>query len=597
MYPEGFPMVPADIAGETVVNWRGQPVEQLILAGSGFEQGFSGAPAVDSKSGRVVGVLTKFENNREKAYAIPAKVVRLRWPGLPANSTETGPLFDDLTRVLDAVAPEAWPAFDPQCMHCVVVASEADPDQELNAVMAEVLARPQSVDIWEAFAAAAHGRRLLRGQPREMGSAYMMENVRRASFSVLDAFASFESLSTATRLLVEADLVLFDVTGFEPGVMLLAGIRAATRRGVTISSHGAGWQEGQPLSRPFNLSDLSLSSHAASSELTVGTDPRLDRLAARICLGFEQFARQPHYLDFPVYDALRKLGSQETAWASIPLDEEVLVLCSYHRRYFSRWQDLRRQVQQALSAAGTRTTVARLQDAATPQLVSQTLYERVRRCAACIADWTFTSPSTFLELGVRLVASPWGAVQIADKSWLAAPTDPNGEIVPVAGQVQLMQSLFHPLVYDDRPDPAIGRRIAEQLISIREQVQGRSGHPVRQSAIEALVRIDERLPDPDQLLREDADSLNHVGRTRSNVPQALFYEATEIKVDQERAALERRLAAWLYLEHRVHASELSNEDPRRALWLELGETVVADLYVTGEDADMDLATKIEERLS
>jgi Trypsin-like peptidase domain len=596
MYPDGFPMVPAALAGLTLVNWRGQPVEQLILAGSDFEQGFSGAPALDSESGRVAGVLTKFESSRKKAYAIPAKVVQLRWPGLPTDSTAVGPRYDDLTRVLDAVAPVAWSEFDPASLHCVVVASEADPDQELGAVLAEALARPQSVDIWNAFAAAANGRRLLSGQVRELGSAYITEKVTQASFGVLDAFASFESLSTTTRLLVEADLVLFDVTGFEPGIMLLAGIRAATRRGVTISSHGGGWQEGQPLNRPFNLSDLSLSSHTPSSELTVGPDPRLDRLTARIRLGFEQCARQPHYLDLPVYDALRRLGSQEAAWASIPLEEEVLVLCPYHRRYFSTWNELRRRVQQAFSVAGAQTTLARLQEIATPQLVSQTLYERVRRCAACVADWTFTSPSTFLELGVRLVASPWGAVQIADKSWLAAPTDPNGDIVPVVGQVQLMKNLFNPLVYDGKPDQSVGRLIAEQLISIREQVQGRSDHPVRQAAIKALARIDERLPDPDQMLREDADSLNHLGRTRSNVPQALFYEATEIKADQERAALERRLAAWLYLEHRVRAGELLDEDPRKALWLELGETAVADLYVTGEDADVELAARIEEKV-
>jgi hypothetical protein len=229
--------------------------------------------------------------------------------------------------------------------------------------------------------------------------------------------------------------------------------------------------------------------------------------------------------------------------------------------------------------------------------VSQTLYERTRRCAACIADWTYTSPSTFFELGVRLVASPWGAVQIADERWLAQPTDPDGHVLPVAEQVQLMQGLFDPLVYDKTPDDSVGRRIAEQLLSIREQVQGRSGHPVRQAATEALARIDERSPDPDHVLRDEADSLNHLGRTRTNVPQALFYEATEIKADQERAALERRLAAWLYLEHRVRATELPEEDERKALWRELGETVVADLYATGDDADLDLAVHIEEALA
>jgi hypothetical protein len=596
VWPNGIPLDKAAITGPTIINWRGQPVDQLTLFGSGFQEGFSGAPAVDAQTGQVVGILTRLEST-ERAYAIPAKVARLRWPSLPTGVTTTGTLFAELTKVLDAVAPSAWEAFDPSRLNCVIVTSERADTDELSDVLAEVLARPQAIEIWNAFTNAVGGRRLLAGETRSPPTEYTMQNIQPASFGVLDAFESFESLSSAARLLVESDLALFDVTGFEPGVMLLLGIRSATRRGVTIASHGAGWHEGQPLDRPFNLSDLSLSSHSASTEVTTGTAPRVERLAARIRLGFEQYARHPNYLDLPVYDAIRQLGSQEDAWASIPLDEEVLVLCSYHARYFPIWQQLRIRVQQALAASGTQTTVARLLDTATPQLVSQTLYERVRRCAACIADWTWGSPSTFLELGVRLVASPWGAVQMVERGWLAEPADPRGEALPIAGQVQRMRRLFDPLVYDVTPDQAIGKRIAAQLISIREQVQGRTLHPVRQAATEALARSEERLADPDLLLSEEADSLNHVRRTRTNVPQALFYEATRIKADEERAALERRVAAWLYLEHRVHARDLPEEDSRKALWQELGEIVVADLYASEVDADVDLATEIEERLS
>ena len=562
--------------------------------GSDFKQGISGAPAVDAQSEHVAGVFAKYESPT-RAYAIPSRSVRQRWPRLPLDATTDGAPFEDLTGVTNRVASEAWPEFDPSRFHCVVVASEGDPDGELGDLLAEALARPKAADVWSAFVAGAEGRRLVGGDIRELGPTYANANVRQASFSVLEAFASIESLATATRLLVEADLVLIDMTGFEPGVMLLAGIRGATRRGVTISSHGT-WREGRPLERPFNLSDLSLSSHAPSSEPTVGTDLRLDRLTDRIRRGFEQYGKQPSYLDLPIYDALRRLGSDESAWGSVGLDQEVLVLCSYHTEYSKTWMSLRASVQRALAADDLRPMIERLQDSATPQLVSQTLYERVRRCAACIADWTYNSPSTFLELGVRLVASPWGAVQIARKSWLDAPTDPNDQPVAVAGQLELMARLFEPLVYDDRPDRAVGARIAEQLTLNRKQMQGISGHPIRQFAIEALANVGERLSDPADLLRENANALNHLARTRLNVPQALFFEATAIKADQERAALERRVAAWLYLEHRVSAGELENDDPRRAQWRELAEIVVAELYVTGEDADLDLAIRIEERL-
>jgi hypothetical protein len=593
-FPEGFTVSEATVAGETDVELLGRRFELLVLDGKGFKEGISGAPAVEHQSEQVAAVFTKYES-ADRAFAIPARIVRRRWPRLPLEVTGDGASFEHLTSVVDRVAPVAWFEFDAASLHCVVVASEGDPDKELAALLAEALARPRAEDIWGAFTASAAGRLLLGGDVRQFDSTYAHAKVRQASFSVLDAFASIESLATATRLLVEADLVLLDMTGFEPGVMLLAGIRAATRRGVTISSLGT-WEEGETLERPFNLSDLSLSSHAPSSTM-FGTDPRLDRLTNRISRGFEQYARQPSYLDLPVYDALRRLGSDESAWGSIPLDQEVLVLCSYHDAYSKTWVALRRSVHTALAYKETRPTIARLQDSATPQLASQTLYERVRRCAACIADWTYSSPSTFLELGVRLVASPWGAVQIAHDGWLAAPTDPDRKPLAVSGQLRLMRQLFDPLVYEEKPDAAVGEGIAVQLLRIRGQVQVRSGHPIRQSAIEALATVDERLPDPHELLRGDADALNHLGRTRSNVPQALFYEATAIKADQERAALERRVAAWLYLEHRVNAGELADDHPRRAQWRELAEMVMADLFVTGHDDDLELALRIEEKLS
>jgi hypothetical protein len=594
-FPSGIPLDTAKVTGPTIINWRGRQVDQLTLFGSGFKEGFSGAPAVDDDSGEVVGVLTKLESN-ERAYAIPAQVARLRWPELPTADANAG--FADITRVHDAVAPLGWSAFDPARLHCLVVACDRDPGQELSALLTEAMSRPEAAAVWDAFRASVDGRALVSGDVRDVADEYAMEHIRQAAFRVTDAFASFESLATATRLLVEADLALFDVTGFEPGVMLLAGIRAATRRGVTIASHGAGWHEGEPLDRPFNLWDLSLASHAASDHPQVGPDPRVDALAGRICRGFEALALRPSYLDLPVYDALRRLGSHEGAWASVGLDEEVLVLCSYHASYFGIWQELRRNVAHALADAKNPTRrVARLADAPTPQLVSQTLYERIRRCAACVADWTFSSPSTFFEIGVRLAANPSGAVQVAERGWLEAPTGPHGDaIAGVAKQVAAMRNLFDPLVYDKTPEASIACRVAAQLIGIREQVEGRSLHPIRTAAAEALARVEAELADPAEVLCEQADTLKKLD-TSTSASQALFYEAAPIKLQHEEAARERRVAAWMYLHHRAHAGDLPDEDPRKKRWRELGTSVVGELYGSDRDADVELAHDIEEMLA
>jgi hypothetical protein len=600
-FPEGYPMEPAVLTGLTTVNWKGRPTQAFVLAGADVAQGMSGAPAVARRTDAVVGVLRFAERDSDTAYAVPAEAVRVRWPGLPPDAQTSVPTFSELTGRVNPVASTAWETFDPSLFHCVVVGSETDrrvaPTSSLAALVKEVLASEGALEMWAAFVVAWEGRRLLGdGHPRGFAKHYQRANVEFAALQVVDAFASRDSLATATRLIVEADLALFDVTGFEPGVMMLLGIRAATRRGVTISSHGAGWREGEPLNRPFNLSDLSLASHARAADL-VGPDPRIARLAQRIGNGFYQLARHPHYLDVPVYDGLRQLGSQEIAWGSIPLEDEVLVLCSYDQRYFETWTGLRASLKEALSNQSIITNVARLQDVATPQLVSQSLYERIRRCAACVADWTFASPSTFLELGVRLAVSPWSVVQIANQEWLRNPKTLHGDDAEIGDQIDKMQDLFGPLRYAEDEAPAIGDAIAEQLVGMREHMGGSRGDPVRQVAARALCTTQVRLPDPVDQLADEADGLNHRVRIRENVPQALFYEVQEIKTDQERGALERRVAAWLYLEHRVGAGELVDDDPRKQQWRELGELVAADLFTSDEEADQALASEITERVS
>jgi hypothetical protein len=112
-----------------------------------------------------------------------------------------------------------------------------------------------------------------------------------------------------------------------------------------------------------------------------------------------------------------------------------------------------------------------------------------------------------------------------------------------------------------------------------------------------VARTEERVNELAEQLRGEADALNHQGRVRDNIPQALFYEVQEIKADQERAALERRLAAWLYLEHRIGAAVLPDSDSRKRLWRELGEVVAADLFLSEDEADQSLALTITERLA
>src|SRR5262249_4133650 len=116
--------------------------------------------------------------------------------------------------------------------------------------------------IWNAFRRCWNGAQLVSSETtRELPQQFDSSLVRQVTVPITDLLVSAATLREAVRAVIEADLLVLDVTGFEPGVMLLLGVRAACRRGVTVCTHGAKWREGQPLELPFNLFDLSVGSH------------------------------------------------------------------------------------------------------------------------------------------------------------------------------------------------------------------------------------------------------------------------------------------------------------------------------------------------
>ncbi len=591
-FPSGHPMDPCEISGETEVEWPSGRAKVLRLTPSNADEGFSGGPAVDVVSGAVIGILRFRSPTEGGTYAIPAETVLSQWPDLASFG-------DGLAMDLATVnpMPGSWLTFDWMKFHCVAVDSESarrDPSVSLlSDVMRSTFSQDDVRRIWEAFRGYWRERVLLRGYTdRALAPLPTAANLQLASLSVRDAYSSRARLAETIRLVVESDLALFDVTNFEPGVMLLLGVRAANRRGVTIASHGT-WLEGSPLPRPFNLADLPLASHK-TPEGIVGIDPRVNLLIDRIVSGFEQMGESPRYLDLPAYDGIRLLGPGQRSWSTIGLDSRVLVLCSYDDAFYGNWRNLRLQIQAALSQADLRPQVARLVDLRRPQLVSQALYEMIRRCSACVTDWTRWSPSTFFELGVRLAISPWGSVQVVDDQWLDDYA--ANEELPALDQAKFMREVFEPIGYRGNSDSNIGSAVAGKLLEIRNTAGIEGGHYIRSVVIDSLARVQEAQADIYTYLTKEADSLHHPDTKQTNAPQALFPEIKEVKVEHEDAALQRRIAAWLYLDGRLGAGSLPDGDRRKEEWRSLGNTVVDGLYASGTDDDVRLATQIEMRL-
>jgi len=222
-----------------------------------------------------------------------------------------------------------------------------------------------------------------------------------------DLVSSPEKYQEAVGKLCRAKFVIFDITNYEPAVMLFLGIRSVVRRGITIVSMGGNFAIGDAIDLPFNIKETNIISHSEKQfqKEQEKTPPYLIR--TKIRNGLSQLQKMPQYLDLPVFDAVRNLppGYRESD------PDNVLLLCSYGKKYQEvNWQRLRNELQVQLDGkiAGNPEViakapkVARILDLMSPRLVSLSIYETIRRVVLCIVDWTEWRPNVFFELGVRL---------------------------------------------------------------------------------------------------------------------------------------------------------------------------------------------------
>lgn len=494
-----------------------------------------------------------------------------------------------------------WSKFDPNRLHCLVVLSEYEieksPEWGLTELVRDAVAGETGDRIWNAFCEASNNLRLVTGLQRSPPASFEPSAVRIGVISVLDAFASDQALDTAVRAIAEADIIVFDVTGFEPGVMLLVGVRSACRRWLTVCSHGAGWKEGQPLELPFNLQDLNINSHTPRESRT-GVDPVVERFVRRIETGFVQAARRPHYLDLPGYDALRQLGSDYSASSTVDPSKRVLVLCAYGDNFFSNWQFISSRLKRILwQRKKYKPEIERIIDYGTTELVRQSVYEQIRRSAACLVDWSEFSPSVFFELGARLAVSEWGAIQTIDDRYLRGGERFSSRLEKLA-QIDRMRRLLRPIPYKYRAESSEAfEQVVDALLQRNPSFDGNADYNrIHRSLLVAIETVQEaRLPVVEELKRQ-ADSLHHPKQGQVGAPQILFHGSRLTKQDSERAARELRIAAWLYLEHRVQFAKVKEDNELMKWYSELGQSARQGLYDLGDPESLDLASHIEKRL-
>ena len=404
------------------------------------------------------------------------------------------------------------------------------------------------------------------------------------------AFASQAALAAAIKALCRADVAVFDLTGFDPGVAFLLGVRAVARRGVTLASVGGDYVVGGELLVPFNLQSLNLSAHSAAQTKEGQGQQPWDLLGAKLRHGLRELAELPHYLDLPAFDAVRQIGVVSSAYKPVRYTERTLVLCPFSAAYSQKqWRQhlsvqLPARLKQHALKTGADTDVhprlARLLDVATPRLVSQTLFEAIRLTDLCIVDWTELRANVMFEAGVRLATNPLGAVHIIDAADAHAHVDTHanadadadahahvGDTANVAPHVRQMLRLFKPVAYRCKAGDSSGfaEMIGRFEASLAAHRSGEVGFVFR-AVGQAIDRRAQPAAPPlvDELLR-GANILDSDDQQSTGLSPVLFHEVNrELADEASAAAAERRLAAWLYLTRRWTAAEIGADSQRLA---------------------------------
>jgi hypothetical protein len=420
------------------------------------------------------------------------------------------------------------------------------------------------------------------------------------------------------KALCTAPVMIADVTGFEPAVMLSLGIRAVVRRGVTIASTSEQLDEAHLSQLPFNIQESKLISHGGDY---APTDPKhpVSVMSAAMREGLRELHSRTRYLDLPVYEAVRCPKPERNTDSRPPYQDSpngekaddydtIVVLCPFREEYRNRWL----QISSRLLDQYPNKRIVRMIDIVSPRLVGQALYEQIRWAKTCVVDWTYWRPNVFFELGVRLACSETGPICLLDR---ADPAEPGRKTLAqpanLAQNRQLIE-LFSPNLYQFAPAATTEEerdsadkdftRIFEEHEAIRKKRP--TLVPSRVLSHDATYRFliqefdwnQERINlRPDQLLRASAEA--DVGRDEqsSGEPAVLFSSNFDFSVRLRQSVSERWIAAWYYFVHR-YEHEIQTNAERREELKALGEDVLQALPKTNDSFLKQLRDQIVDKI-
>jgi FAD dependent oxidoreductase len=387
----------------------------------------------------------------------------------------------------------------------------------------------------------------------------------------LDALASEAAIKDAVRALCAADIVIADVTGYDPSVLLLLGIRAAVRRAVTITCTKQAVSSAFWKAVPFNLKELKLIS---LNHVKHGLEELVEALSA----GLTQSSGSPGYLDLPVYDYVRQDPPERES-------SRVLLLRAFKSKEEDRTLRVESRIRSALRQAlnlSAEPLVETVIDQASPRLAGQRLYEAIRHWHTCVVDLTWWRANVMFELGVRLAVR-------ANQTFCLIDESVDGEET-FTGTRALLRERLSPFSYDLHMDSFADAFKAPIPTWVYETAAGhfrtRQDH-LGQHVDEFLETAAPSKPSDDPLQVVDVRQLY----ARDNLDYA---------AELSHSSVEMRCAAWYYLAdrerpHLIRPIDLL--DPRRAQifdrFQKLGSRLKTDLLNRREPQDKCLRDRID----
>jgi hypothetical protein len=394
-----------------------------------------------------------------------------------------------------------------------------------------------------------------------------------------DAISGEAPYRAVVRALCTADVLLAEVGNFDnPAVMMLLGIRAAVRRGVSVICTNSPITDEVWRHVPFNIREIKPISLSQSEK-------RVRDLADAIRDGLGQSQQQSSYLDLPVYEYVRKLVPDGS-----PGKAPVLYLRSFSENYRNgNLEGVRQNLETALSKAFPGSRLYSVIDEASPRLASQRLYSAIRHRELCVIDWTEWRANVFFEMGARLASHPRFPLCILE--------EPPGSIVVH----RRLRDLLSPFVYENAGQLSKFKTAVDRYVKERPSLRNHAFEvatqffDVRQEGYRTRV---------DETLSASADATVDGRDPLETVEVNVLYANRNPNLTRQvvSSSFEQLCAAWCYLDER----EAPHTWDRAALldpgnyasfvrYRDLGLRLRSALETRHHNRDKRLLTRIRER--